>query len=73
MIYIPPGCAHGFQTLTDDVEVTYAMSHRFAPEAATGLRFDDPALSIAWPLPAVCVSEKDLAWSPYRDETVAIV
>ena len=65
-LYIPPGCAHGFQTLVDDVEVTYAMSCAFAPEAAVGLRYDDPALGITWPLPITCISSKDLSWSHYR-------
>jgi dTDP-4-dehydrorhamnose 3,5-epimerase len=73
MVYIPPGCAHGFQTLTDDVEIIYAMSHNFAPQAAAGLRFDDAALGIAWPLPATCVSERDLAWPPYSGETLAVL
>lgn len=66
-LYIPPGCAHGFQTLSDDVEVTYAMSCAFAADAATGLRHDDPALGIAWPLPVTRISDKDLAWPLFRD------
>lgn len=61
-IYIPPGCAHGFQTLRDDVEVVYAMTTVYMPEAAIGYRFDDPLLALHWPLPVGCVSEKDLAW-----------
>ena len=65
-IYIPPGCAHGFQTLTDDVEVLYSMSCRFAPQSATGVRFDDVALDIAWPIPVTTVAEKDLSWPAYR-------
>lgn len=47
--YIPAGLAHGFQTLTDDCEVLYQMGHRYAPEAARGVRWDDPAFSIDWP------------------------
>lgn len=65
-LYIPPGCAHGFQTLVDDVEVTYAMSCAFAPGSAVGLRYDDPALGIAWPSPVTCISSKDLGWEDYR-------
>jgi dTDP-4-dehydrorhamnose 3,5-epimerase len=61
-LYIPPGFAHGFQTLVDDVEVTYLMSAPFHAEAQAGLRFDDPTLDIIWPLPPVLVSERDLAW-----------
>jgi dTDP-4-dehydrorhamnose 3,5-epimerase len=47
--YIPAGLAHGFQTLSDDVEVLYQMGARYAPEAARGVRFDDPAFAIEWP------------------------
>ncbi len=67
LIYIPPGCAHGFQTLTDTVEILYAMSCNFAPNVACGLRFDDPALGIDWPISLTCISDKDLAWPAYRD------
>jgi len=49
MIYVPEGCAHGFQTLQDDTEVAYQMSAAYAPEYARGVRWDDPAFGIAWP------------------------
>lgn len=62
MLYVPRGFAHGFQTLTDDVEVSYLVSAFYAPEAEGGLRWDDPALGIAWPLPASVLSPKDAAW-----------
>ena len=48
-LYIPAGFAHGFQTLTDDAEVRYHISERYRPEAARGVRWDDPDLAIAWP------------------------
>jgi dTDP-4-dehydrorhamnose 3,5-epimerase len=48
-LYIPPGLAHGFQTLTDDAEVLYQMGQHYVPEAARGVRWDDPAFAIAWP------------------------
>jgi dTDP-4-dehydrorhamnose 3,5-epimerase len=48
-LYIPAGFAHGFQTLTDDAEVRYHISERYHPEAARGVRWDDPDLAIAWP------------------------
>jgi dTDP-4-dehydrorhamnose 3,5-epimerase len=59
--YIPPGLAHGFQTLTDDAEVLYQMGYHYVPEAARGVRFDDPAFAIEWPAPAASriISEKD--------------
>jgi dTDP-4-dehydrorhamnose 3,5-epimerase len=66
LLYVPAGCAHGFQTLEDDTEVTYAISAFHAPEAARGFRFDDPAFSIEWPLPAeVIASARDLSWPGY--------
>ena len=48
-LYIPAGFAHGFQTLTDDSEVLYQMGHPYVPEAARGVRWDDPAFAIEWP------------------------
>lgn len=49
MIYVCEGCAHGFQTLSNDTEVTYLMSESFYPDSARGVRWDDPAFSIQWP------------------------
>ena len=51
-VYIPKGFAHGFQTLSEDCEVTYQISVFHAPEAARGYRYDDAAFGIAWPLPS---------------------
>jgi dTDP-4-dehydrorhamnose 3,5-epimerase len=61
-LYIPTGCAHGFQTLADDAVVLYQMSAAYAPAYADGFRFDDPALKIAWPRPITSIADKDLAW-----------
>ena len=58
-VYIPPGCAHGFQTLVDDVEMTYLMSAAYAPAFEAGVRYDDPALAIDWPLAVTQVSARD--------------
>ena len=63
-LYIPTGCAHGFQTLTDDTEVFYRISQYYAPEASTGVRFDDPAFAIRWPLPITTMSDRDRSF-PY--------
>lgn len=49
MIYVPEGCAHGFQTLVDGSEVYYQISAPHAPGAARGVRWNDPAFGIAWP------------------------
>jgi dTDP-4-dehydrorhamnose 3,5-epimerase len=62
MLYVPEGFAHGFLTLDDDTEVFYQMSAFYEPAAARGLRHDDPALGIEWPVPVTVVSEKDSAW-----------
>ncbi len=61
-LYVPKGFAHGFQSLTDDVEVSYLISCAYAPAAAAGVRHDDPALGITWPLPVSVQSDKDKAW-----------
>lgn len=58
-IYIPPGVAHGFQTLVDDSEIIYMMTESYRPELAAGVRFDDPAFGIRWPLPVSVISDRD--------------
>lgn len=64
-LFIPKGFAHGFLTLEDDTEVHYLMTDDYAPAAGRGLRWDDPALAIAWPFAPVSVAPKDLEWPPY--------
>jgi len=59
MIYVPEGFAHGFQSLTDDVEIIYFVSNFYAPNNEAGLRFDDPALNIQWPVEVTEVSARD--------------
>lgn len=60
MLYIPEGFAHGFQALTDDVELVYCHSEFYTPAAESGVRYNDPKLRIQWPLKAVEISERDL-------------
>ena len=62
LFYIPKGFAHGFQTLTDNVEVQYWMSEMYSPEHGSGVRFNDPKLAIDWPLDNPFVGEKDQQW-----------
>jgi dTDP-4-dehydrorhamnose 3,5-epimerase len=62
MLYIPEGCAHGYQTLEDDTDLYYMTSQYFTPSAATGVRFDDPAFGVDWPLTPTSISEQDLNW-----------
>ena len=62
MLFIPEGCAHGFQTLTPNSEVFYQMSAFYYPAAARGVRWDDPAFGIDWPPAERTISEKDLSY-----------
>lgn len=59
MFYTPPGCANGFQALSDDCEIFYLMGRAYSPEHATGVRYDDPQLNITWPIANPIISEKD--------------
>jgi dTDP-4-dehydrorhamnose 3,5-epimerase len=62
MLYIPEYCAHGYQTLEDETEMHYMASEFYTPSAVRGLRYDDPAFNIQWPLTATVVSEQDRNW-----------
>ena len=64
MLYIPEGFAHGFQTLADDTEILYQMSSVYVPESSRGVRWNDPAFRITWPLMVEVIGERD---SLYRD------
>lgn len=61
-LYIPEGIAHGFQTLADDTEVFYQMSEFYVGAAARGVRWNDPAFGIVWPLPDPILSPKDAGY-----------
>ncbi len=67
-LLIAKGCAQGYQTLEDRTEMLYFMSAHYAPEAGRGVRYDDPALKIRWPLPPCEMSPKDLSWPSYLVE-----
>ncbi len=67
-LYIPPGFAHGFQTLEDDSEVFYQMTEAYHADLARGVRWDDPMFGIAWPVAVPILSDRDLSLpliSPY--------
>jgi dTDP-4-dehydrorhamnose 3,5-epimerase len=66
MLFVPPMCAHGVQTLEDASEIFYMASTGFAPASVRGIRFDDPAIAIRWPLPPIAISEQDSRW-PYLE------
>jgi dTDP-4-dehydrorhamnose 3,5-epimerase len=70
-VFAPEGCAHGFQTLVDNTEVSYLMSEYYAPEAASGVRYDDPAFGIEWPLPVSSVSDRDRSWPDFESPETA--
>lgn len=61
-LHVPEGCAHGFLTLVDDTEAIYQVSEFYAPGTEGGVRYDDPALHIAWPREVAVISDKDLTW-----------
>lgn len=66
LLYVPAGFAHGFQTLTDDTTVYYMISKAYAPEYARGVRWNDPAFGINWPVPDPVISEKDRQLPDYN-------
>ncbi|WP_375460199.1 dTDP-4-dehydrorhamnose 3,5-epimerase [uncultured Enterovirga sp.] len=66
-LYIPDGFAHGFQTLTDESEIAYAITPPFVPGAGSGVRHNDPAIAVRWPLPVGAIADKDRAWPLLAD------
>ena len=67
MLYVPEGFAHGFQTLEDGSEVFYQMSDVYAPEAARGVRWDDPAFGIEWPPGERVINERDRTYPDFQE------
>jgi dTDP-4-dehydrorhamnose 3,5-epimerase len=61
-MYVPRNFAHAYLTLTDKAEVMYQVSTAYTPGAERGLRWDDPAIGVDWPIPPMIISEKDAAW-----------
>lgn len=66
-LYIPKGCAHGFQTLTEEAHLVYLHSEFYAPELEAGVRIDDPAIGIDWPLPISIQSGRDSGFALLDD------
>jgi dTDP-4-dehydrorhamnose 3,5-epimerase len=67
-VFIPPGIAHGFQTLLPRTEIWYQMTDSYAPELAAGVRWDDPAFAIRWPMPESVISERDARYPDFDRE-----
>jgi dTDP-4-dehydrorhamnose 3,5-epimerase len=65
-LYIPEGFAHGFMTLCDETEVFYQMSALYEPSAARGVRWNDPAFGITWPLPIAVISKRDQEYPDFN-------
>ena len=66
-LYVPKGFAQGYQTLDDETEIAYQMSHEYVPAAASGVRWDDPLFRIDWPHADVReISERDANWHAYE-------
>jgi dTDP-4-dehydrorhamnose 3,5-epimerase len=66
-LYVPEMFAHGYQALTDNAEVVYQVGEFYSPGYERGIRYDDPAFGIKWPIPVTVVSEKDNNWVPFED------
>ena len=66
-LFIPEGFAHGFQTLEDNSEVFYQMSEFYSPEHQRGLRYNDPAFEISWPIEATVISDRDRNYEDFRE------
>lgn len=66
MLYVPERFAHGFQTLEDDTEALYLVSQFYTPGAERGIRYDDPAFRIAWPMDVQAISDKDRGWPNFN-------
>jgi dTDP-4-dehydrorhamnose 3,5-epimerase len=66
MLYVPEHCAHGYQSLEDDSDVYYMTSQFYSPAAVRGVKFDDPAFGIDWPLAATSVSDQDRNWPSFK-------
>ena len=66
MMYVPEGCAHGFITLEDGTEVFYQMSEFYDSPSARGVRWNDPAFGIIWPVKTAVISERDASYPDFE-------
>lgn len=64
-LYVPAGCAHGYQTLVDDAEMMYFTSAAYGPDHQAGVRWDDPAFGIVWPLAPTLMHDRDRAYPDF--------
>ncbi len=67
MLYVPPGCAHGYLSLEDNAEVYYLVSAMYSPDSERGILWDDPAFNIEWPIDkGLILSDKDKQWPGFQ-------
>ena len=66
MLYVPKNFAHGFQTLEDYTVVFYQLSEFYHPESSCGVRWNDPAFGVEWPLPIQVISDKDMNYPDFK-------
>jgi len=66
-VYVPAGCAHGFQALTDPADVSYMIDRAHDPSEDVSIAFDDPGLAIGWPLPVTVISPRDRLAPPLAE------
>ncbi|MGH7369200.1 MAG: dTDP-4-dehydrorhamnose 3,5-epimerase family protein [Candidatus Rokuibacteriota bacterium] len=71
MLYVPRGCALGSQSLKNNTEIVYQVSEFYHPDSGRGIRYDDPAFGIQWPLAVTVISDKDRSWPPFREAVVS--
>ena len=67
-LFVPAGFAHGFQTLTDDVEALYLVTNFYTPKAEWGVKYNDPSFNIEWPIEVADISEKDDNWPAFETQ-----
>lgn len=66
MLYVPEGCAHGFQSLQDESTIFYQISEAYHPKSARGIRWNDPLFAIKWPIDAPMLADRDRSFPDYR-------
>lgn len=67
-ILVPPGCANGWITLDSNTVVCYQVAGQYCPEASMGIRFDDPAFGLEWPIVPTLISDADKQWPDFHDD-----
>lgn len=72
-LLVPKGCAHGFQVLTEEAHLVYLHSAYYTPELESGIRADDPAVAVDWPLPLANRSQRDLDFAPLTEDFEGLV